>query len=207
MDSTYASNEAVREADIRLDRGTNYSVVRTELLEHLYSQLYEQQVAHDHRERYKTQNWSNGQEDVWMQHQILPYRSVTRIEDIQDDATPSKSRLRLHIQNASGLHGDQTARLTENIDVDAVVVASGYIRDAHKEILNPCFHLKEKEEADWSVDRDYRVKFRNGSVAPEAGVWLQGCCEESHGLSDTLLSILATRAGGIVDSIFSNLQY
>ncbi|KFZ18580.1 hypothetical protein V501_01136 [Pseudogymnoascus sp. VKM F-4519 (FW-2642)] len=40
-------------------------------------------------------------------------------------------------------------------------------------------------------------------VADTAGVWLQGCNERTHGLSDTLLSILAVRSGELVRSIFS----
>jgi L-ornithine N5-oxygenase len=35
---------------------------------------------------------------------------------------------------------------------------------------------------------------------------LQGCNESTHGLSDTLLSILATRGGEMVNSIFGPLK-
>jgi L-ornithine N5-oxygenase len=34
-----------------------------------------------------------------------------------------------------------------------------------------------------------------------ANVFLQGCCEETHGLSDTLLSILAVRSQEVVDAL------
>ncbi|OAA59686.1 hypothetical protein SPI_05884 [Niveomyces insectorum RCEF 264] len=53
-----------------------------------------------------------------------------------------------------------------------------------------------------AVARDYHVEFAPGRVAPGSGIWLQGCCEGTHGLSDTLLSVLATRSGEIVASIF-----
>ncbi|KAG7144034.1 hypothetical protein HYQ46_007242 [Verticillium longisporum] len=52
------------------------------------------------------------------------------------------------------------------------------------------------------VGRDYKVRYAPGAIAPDAGVWLQGCCEATHGLSDSLLSVLAVRSGEIVDSIF-----
>ncbi|KAL8302501.1 hypothetical protein RB597_002724 [Gaeumannomyces tritici] len=52
------------------------------------------------------------------------------------------------------------------------------------------------------VGRDYRVQFSLGSVAAGSGVWLQGCCEGTHGLSDTLLSILSTRSGDLINSMF-----
>ncbi|KFY87813.1 hypothetical protein V500_06740 [Pseudogymnoascus sp. VKM F-4518 (FW-2643)] len=52
------------------------------------------------------------------------------------------------------------------------------------------------------VGRDYKVQYAPGAVEEGAGVWLQGCNEKTHGLSDTLLSILAHRGGEVVQSIF-----
>ncbi|KFY77221.1 hypothetical protein V498_09391 [Pseudogymnoascus sp. VKM F-4517 (FW-2822)] len=52
------------------------------------------------------------------------------------------------------------------------------------------------------VGRDYKVQYAPGAVEEGAGVWLQGCNERTHGLSDTLLSILAHRGGEVVQSIF-----
>lgn len=34
-----------------------------------------------------------------------------------------------------------------------------------------------------SVSRDYRVQFTDNAVAQDSGVWLQGCCEGTHGVS------------------------
>ncbi|KFY24438.1 hypothetical protein V491_02160, partial [Pseudogymnoascus sp. VKM F-3775] len=52
------------------------------------------------------------------------------------------------------------------------------------------------------VGRDYKVQYAPGAVEEGAGIWLQGCNEKTHGLSDTLLSILAHRGGEVVASIF-----
>ncbi|KFY80400.1 hypothetical protein V499_00749 [Pseudogymnoascus sp. VKM F-103] len=52
------------------------------------------------------------------------------------------------------------------------------------------------------VGRDYKVQYAEGAVEEGAGIWLQGCNEKTHGLSDTLLSILAHRGGEVVQSIF-----
>ncbi|OBT43520.1 hypothetical protein VE00_06757 [Pseudogymnoascus sp. WSF 3629] len=52
------------------------------------------------------------------------------------------------------------------------------------------------------VGRDYKVQYAPGAVEEGAGIWLQGCNEKTHGLSDTLLSILAHRGGEVVQSIF-----
>lgn len=74
-------------------------------------------------------------------------------------------------------------------------------------MLRPAEHLRPRGNDPverWNVSRDYRVQFEPGTVSDDAGVWLQGCNETTHGLSDVLLSILATRAGEVVDTIFGN---
>lgn len=55
---------------------------------------------------------------------------------------------------------------------------------------------------DWNVKREYAVEFAPDAVESDAGIWLQGCNENTHGLSDTLLSILAVRGGEMVENIF-----
>jgi L-ornithine N5-oxygenase len=60
----------------------------------------------------------------------------------------------------------------------------------------------QNPEQRWSVGRDYRVQTAPGAVGQDAGIWLQGCNEKTHGLSDSLLSILAVRGGEMVESIF-----
>lgn len=70
---------------------------------------------------------------------------------------------------------------------DAVILATGYVRDQHKEILAPL----AKYLGDFSVDRHYRI---NTTAEFKPNIFLQGACESTHGLSDTLLSILAVRS-------------
>jgi L-ornithine N5-oxygenase len=78
---------------------------------------------------------------------------------------------------------------------DIVVLATGYRRDYHLELLAGVQdHIQGA-----AVDRHYRLPLTAGS---EAGIFLQGCCEDSHGLSDTLLSVLAVRSQEVVESIF-----
>ncbi|ANC03408.1 MULTISPECIES: lysine N(6)-hydroxylase/L-ornithine N(5)-oxygenase family protein [Pseudomonas] len=81
---------------------------------------------------------------------------------------------------------------------DAVILATGYERRSHRDLLAPLQqHLK-----DFEVDRDYRAL-----ASPEFGasVYLQGFCEASHGLSDTLLSVLPARAAEIGQSLYQHL--
>lgn len=172
-------------AAITEDKGTNYGVVRLELLERIYGTIYEQRIR-------------NQDEETW-QHRILPYRYVTAVEDL-----PGNGPIRLHIRNDSSAFGESNSSIKETVDVDAVFAATGYVRNAHEEMLRPAEFLKPTAEdtISWHVARDYRVRFEPGTVSDDAGVWLQGCNEMTHGLSDVLLSILATRAGEMVKSIF-----
>ena len=185
VDDVYAQSPEVREAELTKDRGTNYGVVRLELLERIYGTIYKQRIK-------------NEDETAW-EHRVLPFRSVVHVEDSPDN------RLRVFIKNDSHIYGESKCSTQEILDVDILIAATGYTRDAHEEMLGPAEFLRpdqDNEEKKWRVTRDYRVVFKAGSVSDDAGVWLQGCNESTHGLSDTLLSILATRGGELVKSIF-----
>lgn len=81
---------------------------------------------------------------------------------------------------------------------DAVILATGYARSSHRELLAPLAGYLE----DFAVDRNYRVLT---SPDLQASVYLQGFCESSHGLSDTLLSVLPARAAEIGEALFQEL--
>ncbi|KAI9791292.1 MAG: hypothetical protein M1816_004073 [Peltula sp. TS41687] len=186
VDEMFQAPSSFRAASIANDRNTNYGVVRLELLERLYEKMYQQRLSHpDER------NWD---------HRILPYRMVAGAEDV-----PGAKRMRLILQDCSGRYLDHEQKEYETIMVDAVVLATGYVRNAHEGMLHSARHLMSGGDApnkDWKVGRDYRVQMDPRKVSSSAGVWLQGCNENTHGLSDTLLSVLAVRGGEIVESIF-----
>ncbi|MGH8383512.1 lysine N(6)-hydroxylase/L-ornithine N(5)-oxygenase family protein [Pseudomonas sp.] len=81
---------------------------------------------------------------------------------------------------------------------DAVILATGYERRSHRDLLAPL----QQHLQDFEVDRHYRAL-----ATPElnAAVYLQGFCEASHGLSDTLLSVLPVRAAEIGQSLYQSL--
>lgn len=57
----------------------------------------------------------------------------------------------------------------------------------HEEFLAPARHLMPGGDAPgklWEVKRDYKVITEEGVVNDDAGIYLQGCCESSHGASD-----------------------
>lgn len=129
--------------------------------------------------------------------QILPNRTIV-------SASPSDSAISLKLSGAD----------SEDLEVDYAFAATGYVRDVHERILEGTRELLLSEtgregcsngekKGKFEVGRDYRVLFNEEVVdSQRAGVWLQGCCEGSHGLSDTLLSVLAVRGGEVVESMF-----
>ncbi|KAH6618413.1 L-lysine 6-monooxygenase (NADPH-requiring)-domain-containing protein [Chaetomium sp. MPI-SDFR-AT-0129] len=188
-------------------RATNYGVVRLELIEHLFEVMY-------HQKR------TLGPDEHKWQHRILAGRDIVSAEDMGDSL-----RLRTALLPVPGV-ADAPLVKQEELDVDLVICATGYNRTAHLDMLKGAWSLLPEATADQSavprrdrwlvettkgdasstrlmeVGRNYGVRFSPGSVAPGSGIWLQGCCEATHGLSDTLLSVLATRSGEIVESIF-----
>lgn len=189
----------VRRKQIHTDHATNYSVVRLELIEHVYNVMYRQRLRDPVQH-----NWA---------HRIVPLQEVQSVLE-----RPSgKADLKL-----KGARGAGDAETTTADGFDLVVFGTGYTRNAHRKILKP---IEQMLVGDCSVDKRYRVQFKDGVVARDAGIWLQGCCEATHGvrspastappnrcvltcpkLSDSLLSILAVRGGRLVDSIFGEQQ-
>jgi L-ornithine N5-monooxygenase len=80
---------------------------------------------------------------------------------------------------------------------DAVILATGYDRQVHRHLLTSMMPWLGEME----VNRNYRLQ-----TTPEcrAGLYLQGCCEDTHGLSDTLLSVLAIRSQEIADALLAS---
>lgn len=145
----------LRRESIFQDSGTNYGVVRLELIERLYETLYHQRLQ-------------NPNKTEW-QHRIVTLREVAGAEESKTGA--------LHLK----LRNTHTSEVETSGPFDAVIFATGYVRNLHETLLKPAKGLLEGEHCE--VGRDYRVKFREGAVARDSGVWLQGCCESTHGVS------------------------
>lgn len=209
--------------------------MRLELIEELYERQYEQR-----REL-------GPSEKAWP-HRILGGRHIASVDPSDSSSVTVK------VQRIRDFGEAATEEDEETLEADVVIAATGYQRNAHVEMLRGAWDLlpkatpaeaefgkgitgwrvaTEQGERKMGVGRDYRVQFAPGQVAAEAGVWLQGCCEGTHGvschdsvpifitiphveegiadseytqLSDTLLSVLATRSGELVDSIFGGQQ-
>ncbi|KMU79992.1 L-ornithine 5-monooxygenase [Coccidioides immitis RMSCC 3703] len=161
-------------------------VVRLELIEKIYYDMYLQKIKCP-------------EESKW-NHRILSSRGVKMVETIENGG-----KLKLFLDSA-GMENE--SKVNDNLTVDALIVATGYVRDAHEDMMQPIEFLRPGGHENWKVQRDYRVILDESKVDHHAGIWLQGCNELTHGISDTLLSVLAARGGDMVDAIFGkNLEH
>ncbi|KAI6247756.1 L-ornithine N(5)-monooxygenase [Erysiphe necator] len=181
VDDIFTMPSSQRAASLTFDRGTNYGVVRPALLEHLYDKLYMQRIATP-----LPSQWNAC---------ILSNRTI-----ISANETQNRSSVILTLCDS------RDNNIRECIEVDYIFAATGYLCNAHEDILANVRPLLQyamaQENKSWFVQRDYRVMFDADKVSSESGIWLQGCNEKTHGLSDTLLSILAIRGGELINSIF-----
>jgi len=179
VDAFYDQPEELRHQSLQKNKSTNYSVVRLELLERIYESQYFQSIKQPDK-------------SLW-QHQILPSREIVAVADMREN-----KRLNLTLKSLD----PSRKKAKEVLNVDAVILATGYRRDAHVDMLTDCQIINGSGGQQWRADRDYRLKLDPSFVEDGVGIWLQGCNEHTHGLSDSLLSVLATRSGELVESIF-----
>lgn len=172
-------------------RSTNYGVVRLELIEHLYERMYEQQ-----REL-------GGDSKAWP-HRILGSSAIAGVEASDDKIRLMVRPLSNSTDEETSLDGVYTkSDADEVLDCDLVIAATGYQRQAHLSMMEDVAGLlaegpvaqqldtgavRKNYEASIAgrpvtVGRDYRVQFAPGKVAAGSGIWLQGCCEGTHGVS------------------------
>lgn len=170
-DVVYAQPASGRRSLIERFRDTNYAVVDRPLIEQIYEMLYLQRVA--------------GEAPGAPRHRLLANTAI------ESAARTAHGQVELALRDR--LTGD--AR-TERFD--GLVLATGYRRDTHLPLLEGLApHLGDALAAG-DVARDYRLA-TPAHFKPR--IYLQGCCEDSHGLSDTLLSVLARRADEIAASL------
>ncbi|KAI1501349.1 L-lysine 6-monooxygenase (NADPH-requiring)-domain-containing protein [Biscogniauxia marginata] len=211
VDCLFPRSPEARQSMLEDARSTNYGVVRLQLIEQLYERMYDQR------------------RDIGEDERKWPHRILGGTDIVAVDAQPDHLRLMVRpINSAPDAVGDYNQINTHNpasadeiLEVDLVIAATGYQRQSHLTILEDVASLLPEARAAngpkskvaearvrdrvLKVSRNYSVQFAPGKVEQGSGVWLQGCCEGTHGLSDTLLSILATRSSEIVDSIFGLL--
>ena len=160
VDTFYDLPTESRQKTIWSGKATNYGVVRSELLDRMYENMYYQRLHQPDQSKWH--------------YKIVAWREVIGFEECSDH------RLRLKIKDTS----DGEISMSDS-SFDLVILGTGYERKGHETLLEPTRYLLE--ENCFAVERNYRVKFRKDSVANDCGIWLQGCCEESHGVGGILL--------------------
>ena len=141
------------------DRATNYGVVRPELLDRMYESMYHQRLHEPDQSKWRCK--------------ITPWQEVIGFE------TGPDLRLRLKLKNTS----NGTIGMSDS-SFDLAILGTGYERNEHKTLLEPIRYLLHENR--YTVERNYKVMFRKDAVADGCGIWLQGCCEDSHGVSAVL---------------------
>lgn len=165
--NVFKRDSVLRAASIASNKATNYGVVRQELLERIYENLYLQSLHADSKD----------------QHQIFRHRTIL------DTEINSAGAILLKSHNGTALYEKTNNEpLDETLEFQVVILATGYVRDAHLDIIEPLKHLLPKHlESDisleWPVSEDYRVLFDGEKVESETGLWMQGCNESTHGVS------------------------
>jgi L-ornithine N5-oxygenase len=181
----YEQPPAARAAEITSNKSTNYSVVRQELLEKLYHTLYQQRILEPDPQKWKARL----------------YPSTEVVELIDNPTNKRINKLINVILKHTGASSTTNSHTT--LDLDLLIYATGYTRDTHNALLSNCQILNASASSNgtWVVNRDYSVKLNSNFAAENLGIYLQGCNESTHGLSDTLISVLATRGGEVVERI------
>ena len=138
--------------------------MRLELLEYLYQKQYMQRLE-------------SSDESKW-RCRIIPNRTIISASQ----SSNSSIVLQLGDPDESKSEGAGS----EEMEVDYVFTATGYVRNAHEDMLSEVRYLLPKElqeEGKFKVRRDYSVVLDGEKVDGGAGVWLQGCNEGTHGVS------------------------
>ncbi len=174
VDDFHVSSPQVRGLLMGYHANTNYSAVDGPLIDDLFHRVYAEKVAGTPR---------------------LHVRRASRVTKVRapgGDAGREPVELDVEFLPTGA---------AETLTADVVVYATGYRPVDPTGLLGEVgAWCRRGVDGELVVDRDYRVE-----TAPEldAGVYLQGPTEHSHGISSTLLSNTAVRAGEILDSVLA----
>lgn len=120
---------------------------------------------------------------------ILPFKEIVDAREHGDKLTV----------NYKDLITDQSCEL----NCDALILATGYNRQFKSPLtakLSPYLMMNKQDEP--IIERDYRVSTLD---VFKPLIYAQGYSELTHGISDTLLSVLAVRSQEIIDSLVAKL--
>lgn len=118
---------------------------------------------------------------------LLPFLELERVEEHPEKVVVTYR----HLQ-----HGHAVT-----LEADALVLCTGFVwRKEHPLIESLAPWLERDPHGGYQVCRDYAIATAPG-FSPK--IYLQGYCEQSHGISETVLSLLPVRAREIQRSILA----
>jgi len=132
--------------------------------------------------------------NVFYEQQVIdkhPHSLLRGYEVSNAELTEEGVTLKINDLNNSGTSINNT--------YDAVILATGYLRNTHEKLLAPV----KRYMSDYTIERNYNIVSDEGF---QPIVFLQGCCESTHGLSDTLLSNLSVRTEEIYEQLKKHLS-
>lgn len=116
---------------------------------------------------------------------VLPFLELSAISETGDEVVA----------------GFRHRMLEEAVELraDALIVATGYTwRARHPLLAELAPYFQSDDDGGYRIERDYRIAAHPG-FAPR--VYLQGYCERSHGIGETVLSLVPVRAHEILSSL------
>ncbi|NJL28008.1 MAG: lysine N(6)-hydroxylase/L-ornithine N(5)-oxygenase family protein [Thermoanaerobaculia bacterium] len=121
---------------------------------------------------------------------FLPFLDLERVEEGADGVTVTYR----HVQ-----HGHRVT-----LEADALVLCTGFVwRKEHRLIEGLAPWFERDRQGGYQVRRDYAIASAPGF---KPNVYLQGYCEQTHGISETVLSLIPVRAREIQRSILAALE-
>lgn len=135
----------------------------------------------------------------WYENQVVDNNKFTVKRLIKLDKVKVNDN---HIElECFDLLKEQESRCT----ADYLVCATGFKPSSIAKLLDESFAKKIQldEEQKYTLDRSYKINF---GTAPDTLIYSIGMSENSHGLTATLISNMAIRAGEIISDISQNLN-
>jgi L-ornithine N5-monooxygenase len=167
VDEFFTAPASVKEKFYAYHANTNYSVVDTELIQQLYSRMYEERVRG------------------------APRLHVHHLSTVVGVA-PRAQAVTLRVKSLA-------LDRVWDLDVDAAVFATGYHPMDPAAVLGDAAMLcKRSGSGRFRAARNYRVSTVENV---RCGIFLQGGTEHTHGLTSSLLSNIAIRAGEILSTV------
>lgn len=123
-----------------------------------------------------------------------------------DDKLMGKERIKFYpstiieeaVEYTGGLHltlANKFTKIKEILNLDVIVLATGYNRKDIPEFLNSIEKYFLYSNGQLKISRDYKIKTTESF---KANIFIQGQSEHTHGISDSLLSVLPIRAQEIL---------